>query len=312
MLLLFLGEAAALAVAGIAIGLGLARLLADAAVTMTASTVSTLYIAAVSAPPEMNIGHLWIGDRDRPAAVADRRRDSRARGEPRAADRRDARPRHARHAACASSRPRWSSPFVFLAVAYALAQLPPIGRRPVFGYMSSFAIVIGARVPGAGDHVWPRAARPDGRCGGGSASKGLLAHANLTSAIPRLSISVAALAVSLAMMVAIAVMIGSFRDTVVYWVGQTLQADLFIGPGIRPTVGSEQTVSEDVIATLAHASGRSTALDRFRNVDLVYEGNLAVLGAGSFDVVLDHGGLLFKSPANARDERARARSARTR
>ena len=67
--------------------------------------------------------------------------------------------------------------------------------------------------------------------------EGLLAHANLTSAIPRLSISVAALAVSLAMMVAIAVMIGSFRDTVVYWVGQTLKADLFIGPGIRPTVG---------------------------------------------------------------------------
>ena len=33
---------------------------------------------------------------------------------------------------------------ILLAVAYALAQLPPIGRRPVFGYMSSFAIVIGA------------------------------------------------------------------------------------------------------------------------------------------------------------------------
>jgi putative ABC transport system permease protein len=59
-LMLFLGEAAALAVAGIAIGLGLARLLADAAVTMTASTVSTLYIAAVSAPPDMNINHVWV------------------------------------------------------------------------------------------------------------------------------------------------------------------------------------------------------------------------------------------------------------
>ncbi len=131
--------------------------------------------------------------------------------------------------------------------------------------------------------------------------EGLLAHANLTSAIPRLSISVAALSVSLAMMVAIAVMIGSFRDTVVYWVGQTLKADLFIGPGIRPTVGSEQTVSEDVIATLA-SHPQVAALDRFRNVDLVFEGNLAVLGGGSYDVVLDHGGLLFKSPENARDE----------
>jgi putative ABC transport system permease protein len=135
--------------------------------------------------------------------------------------------------------------------------------------------------------------------------EGLLAHANLTSAIPRLSISVAALSVSLAMMVAIAVMIGSFRETVVYWVGQTLQADLFIGPGIRPTVGSEQTVSEDVIATLAKHPD-VLLLDRFRNVDMVYEGNLAVLGAGSFSVVLDQGSLLFKSPADAREQMRQA------
>ena len=97
-LLLFLGEAAALAVAGIAIGLGLARLLADAAVTLTASTVSTLYIAAVSAPPEMNISHLWtaiaIGLPLSLVAAAIPAR----RGEPRSADRGDARPRHARHA----------------------------------------------------------------------------------------------------------------------------------------------------------------------------------------------------------------------
>ena len=141
--------------------------------------------------------------------------------------------------------------------------------------------------------------------GRGLGVEGLLAHVNLTSAIPRLSISVAALSVSLAMMVAIAVMIGSFRETVVYWVGQTLQADLFIGPGIRPSVGSEQTVSEDVIERLA-THPQVEALDRFRNIDLVYEGNLAVLGAGSYDVVLAYGGLLFKSPANAREELRRA------
>jgi putative ABC transport system permease protein len=127
---------------------------------------------------------------------------------------------------------------------------------------------------------------------------GLLAHANLTSAIPRLSISVAALAVSLSMMVAIAVMIGSFRDTVVYWVGQTLQADLFIGPGVRPTVGSEQTVSADVIDVVTRHPD-VVAVDSFRNVDLIYNDHLSVLGAGSFDVVLSHGALLFKSPSDA-------------
>ncbi len=297
-LLLFLGEAAALAVAGIAIGLGLARVLADAAVTMTASTVSTLYIAAASAPPEMNITHLWVAiaiglplsliAAAIPALEASRVPPTAAM---RGHDTLDMRVRFKPAALIVAA--------VFLTAAYALAQLPPIGRRPVFGYMASFAIVIGAAflVP-AIMYGLARLGRVTLRRRLGV--EGLLAHANLTSAIPRLSISVAALSVSLAMMVAIAVMIGSFRDTVVYWVGQTLKADLFIGPGIRPTVGSEQTVSEDVIAAIARHPAVAS-IDRFRNVDMVYEGNLAVLGAGSYDVVLEHGGVLFKSPVNARD-----------
>ena len=39
--------------AGAAIGLGLARLLADAAVALTASTVSTLYVATAAVPPAL-------------------------------------------------------------------------------------------------------------------------------------------------------------------------------------------------------------------------------------------------------------------
>ncbi|MEO7156353.1 MAG: FtsX-like permease family protein, partial [Vicinamibacterales bacterium] len=302
-LMLFLGEAAALAVAGIAIGLGLARLLADAAVGLTASTVSTLYIAAVSAPPEMSLTHVWVAiaiglplsliAAAIPALEASRVPPTAAM---RGHDTLEMRVRF-KPAALAIA-------FVILAVAYGLAQLPPIGRRPVFGYLSSFAIVIGSAflVP-AIMYGLAKISRLFLRRRLGV--EGLLAHANLSAAIPRLSISVAALSVSLAMMVAIAVMIGSFRDTVVYWVSQTLQADLFIGPGIRPTVGSEQTVSEDVITTLA-THPDVVMLDRFRNVDMVYEGNLTVLGAGSYQVVLDQGSLLFKSPANAREELRRA------
>jgi putative ABC transport system permease protein len=115
-----------------------------------------------------------------------------------------------------------------------------------------------------------------------------------------LSIAVAALAVSLSMMVAVAVMIGSFRDTVVYWVGQTLQADLFVGPGMQPTVGSEQTLSTPVI-TAVRDHPDIEAVDPFRNIDVVFKGNLVVLGAGNFDVVLSHGSLLFKEPADGRE-----------
>lgn len=302
-LFLFLGEAAALAIAGIGLGLGLARLLADAAVALTSATVSTIYIAAAAAPPDMNWGHVWLAAAiglplSLLAAAIPALEASRV--EPTAAmrghDTLDMRLR---------LRPMMvMAPAAVLLLALGLAQLGPVDGRPLFGYLSSFAIVIGAglMVP-AIMFTLARAGRLVLRRRLGV--EGLLAHANLTSAIPRLSISVAALSVSLSMMVAIAIMIGSFRDTVVYWVGQTLQADLFVGPGIRPTVGSEQTLSADVIAALQrHPEVR--ALDSFRNVDLVYEGNLTVLGAATFDVVLAHGSLLFKSPANAREELRRA------
>ena len=298
-LLLFLGEAAALAAAGIVLGLGLARVLADAAVTLTSSTVRTLYIAAVAAPPDLNLSHVWtaiaIGlplsliAATVPALEASRVPPTAAmRGHDTLEMRTHLRP---------------SSlilPFILLAIAYGLAQLPPIGRRPAFAYASSFALVIGAAclVP-AIMFALARIGRAVLRRRLGV--EGLLAHANLTAAIPRLSISVAALAVSLSMMVAIAVMIGSFRDTVNYWIGQTLRADLFIGPGIRPTVGSEQTVSPEVITTLGKHPD-VVALDEFRNLDLIYEGNLAVLGGGSYSVVLEQGSLLFKSPADAREQ----------
>ena len=300
---LFLGEAGALAAAGIVLGLGLARLLADAANTLTSATVRTLYIAAVSAPPEMNIGHVWtaiaIGLPLSLAAAAVPALEA-SRVAPTAAMR-----GHDVLEMRSRLRPRMLVlPVVLLVIAYGLAQLPPIGRRPMFAYASSFVLVIGAAflVPAIMFGLARLGRRLLRRRLG---VEGLLAHANLTSAIPRLSISVAALSVSLSMMVAIAVMIGSFRDTVVYWVGQTLKADLFIGPGIRPTIGSEQTVSPDVLATLGKHPD-VVALDQFRNVDLVYDGNLAVLGAGSFEVVLDYGGLLFKTPADARDQMRRA------
>ena len=68
---------------------------------------------------------------------------------------------------------------ILLAVAYGLAQLPPIGRRPVFGYASSFALVIGAAF------LVPAIMFGLARLGRGSLRRrlgveGLLAHANLT------------------------------------------------------------------------------------------------------------------------------------
>ncbi|MGQ0734160.1 MAG: FtsX-like permease family protein [Acidobacteriota bacterium] len=300
---LFLGEAAALGLAGTVLGIGLGRLLADLAVGFTSATVSTLYIATAAAPPDLTWGLVglafavgvplslaaaWMPAREASLVAP----TAAIRGH----DQLDMRVRFTPRALVA--------PAIVLAVAAWLARLGPVDGRPLFGYASSFATVIGAAllVP-ALIYGLARALRAPLRRALGV--EGLLAHANLAAAIPRLSISIAALAVSLSMMVAVAVMIGSFRATVEYWVGQTLQADLFIGPGVRPTVGAVQTLSSPVIdAVRTHPAVE--ALDAFRNIDLVYNGNLVVLGAGNFDVVISHGSLLVKEPADGRDALRRA------
>jgi putative ABC transport system permease protein len=195
-------------------------------------------------------------------------------------------------------------PGLLLGLAAWLATFGPIGRVPAFGYASTLAVIAGASllVPAV---IFALAAvsRPALRRVFGV--EGLLAHANLASAIPRLSISVAALAVALSMMVAIAVMIGSFRETVRYWVSQTLKADLFIRPGSRTGPSGDQTMSPEVVrAMTGHPA--VDAVDAFRNTEITYEGDRVLLAAGTFEVAATHGALLFRSPA---DGRAALRSA---
>ena len=295
---LFLGEAAVLGIAGTILGIVLGRVLAEFAVRLTSATVSTLYIATAAGTPQLTwtlvavgfaIGFplaliaAWLPAREASLVT------------PTAAMRgHDQLTSRVRLGASA-----FIIPAVVLASAGGLALLGPVDGKPVFGYLSSFVTIIGASllVPAI---VFALARGLRGTLRRTLGVEGLLAHANLTAAIPRLSISIAALAVSLSMTVAVVVMIGSFRDTVVYWVGQTLQADLFVGPGIRPTVGSAQTLSQTVVdAVRGHPD--VDAVDTARNIDFVYEGNLVVLAAGNFDVVLDRGALLFKEPPDARD-----------
>ncbi|HQZ38515.1 MAG TPA: FtsX-like permease family protein [Vicinamibacterales bacterium] len=302
-LALFLGEAAVLGLAGTVVGIGLGRALADAAVGLTSSTVSTLYIATAAATPALSAWHVGVAfaigvPLSLLAAVLPAREASQV--PPTAAmrgnDRLDSR-RRLRASALLL-------PAAVLAAAGGLAMLGPVNGRPLFGYAASFATIMGASL------LVPAIIYGLARALGGVLRRllgveGMLAHANLAAAIPRLSISIAALAVSLSMMVAVAVMIGSFRDTVAYWIGQTLQADLFIGPGVQPTVGSEQTLSATAMAAVG-AHPDVEVVDSFRNIDLVYNGNLVVLGAGNFDIVLSHGSLLFKSPADGREALRRA------
>jgi putative ABC transport system permease protein len=294
-LALFLGEALLLSLAGCAVGILIGRVLADAAVGLTATTVSTLYIANASAPPALTSGEILVAfaagvplsllAAALPALEAARVTPLAAmRGADRLESRFHLRPR------------QLGLPVVLLAAGGWLATRPAVGGVPVAGFVSAFVLVFGAAalVPVVLFGLGRLGRRWVGRW---FSVEGLLANANLSGAIPRVSISVAALAVALSMMVAIAIMIGSFRETVVHWVGQTLVGDLYVGPSTRSGGARLPTLSAGV-EDRVRRHVQVEAVDGFRSVSIVYGGAPVTLVAGDFRVLLERGRLLFKAPAD--------------
>jgi putative ABC transport system permease protein len=300
---LFVGEAAALAAAGAALGVPAGWLLAHGAVRLTSTTVNTLYIATAAVVPALawrdavvavalGIG-LSLLAAAAPALEASRVTPLAAL---RGTDRLEARYRVGRR--------QLALAVCLLVAAGAFSRLGPLGGVPIFGFGAAIATVFGVAflVPAALGLLARFGARAVAALFG---VEGQLAHANLSGAIPRVAVSIAALAVSLSMMVAIAIMIGSFRETVIYWVSQTLQADLYMSTARRSSVDTQSTISPELETAVASLPAVA-AIDRFRTLNLVYDGRLTVLGSGDFGVLLAHGNLVFKEPA---DGKAALRSA---
>ncbi|HEV8484289.1 MAG TPA: FtsX-like permease family protein [Blastocatellia bacterium] len=302
---LFLGEALLFALAGAGIGLGLGRLMANAAIRFTATTVETFYVAsaATQTAGAQSIGLAEIVlafavalplasiAASLPALEASRVRPIEAmRGADRLAG------------AFKPSLKLTALALVLFGLGYALSRLDAVNGLPLFGYAAALSLTFGGAflVPAS---LW-LACRIGGRISAGVAraveAEGKLASANLNGAIPRVSISVAALAVSLAMMVAISIMIGSFRLTVSYWLDQTLKADIYAKPVTRTSALAEGEIDEQAVASI-RGDPQVAAVDPFTSRQVSYQGNLISLGAGDFGVLLEHGRLLFKVPSDARD-----------
>jgi putative ABC transport system permease protein len=299
-LALFLGEALMLATIGTLIGLGLGRLLANAAVRATATTVDTFYIASAATESAAQ-NSLTLADMlfafaialplalvaaFAPAFEASRVRVIEAmRGARRLA------------ASFNPSRKFMVMATGLFALGLLLSRLPAIKGLPLFGYLAAVSLLFGGAllVP----HTLLFACKLIGRMMGLFFRRfnieAKLASANLRGAIPRVSISVAALAVSLAMMVAISIMIGSFRETVTYWVNQSLVADIFARPITRNSTTVESEIADKAIQMI-QADPAIDAVHTYASQSLTYEGNLIALGSSDFSIFARHGQLLFKSP----------------
>ena len=302
---LFLGEAALLAMAGAGLGLPAGWLLAQAAVRLTSTTVNVLYITSAATVPALGAGDLLLACAVAiPLALAGAAIPAaEAAGVTPIAAVRDV-DRFVRDRRF----PRRSAALAVLlfGAGWWLSTREAVGGLPVFGLGAALSVVFGAAA------LVPAVLELLRRVGRATLWRwfgvdGLLAHANLSASVSRLAVSVAALVVSLAMLAAIAIMVGSFRDTVGYWVGQTLQGDLFVATADRAPLGPAVTISAATERRLA-AHPAVAALDRFSNVDLPYgpDRDLIILGAGDFEVLLEHGGLLFKTPTDGRAAMRRA------
>jgi putative ABC transport system permease protein len=95
-------------------------------------------------------------------------------------------------------------------------------------------------------------------------------------------------------------MVSSFRETVIYWVSQTLVADLYVGPASR-RAGAQETTVPDEVESIVRAHPQVAAVDSFRAMTVPYRDSRIFIGSGDFRVLLEHGHLLFKAPARALD-----------
>ena len=129
---------------------------------------------------------------------------------------------------------RTTTPLIVAAIicfaAAALAsRIPPLNGLAIGGYVAVTLVVAGfsllapSIVRRTSSILRPLLTRAFGIVG-------RLATASLPASLRRTSVASAALSLAIGMMVAVALMVGSFRETVRIWVDQTVKSDLWLRP----------------------------------------------------------------------------------
>ena len=184
-----------------------------------------------------------------------------------------------------------------LALAYALTFAPAVDGIPVAGYAAGLLIIFGASlcVPIAIALV----SNGMRRLTADVSPAGAIGASNLGASIRRNSVAVASLMVAIAMMVSVAILIGSFRTTVVAWADDTIKADLFVRPLGLQDASYDARFSPSVARAIRRVPGVA-AVDTFRAISIPYRGTLSTLAATDFTSVADRNKLRFLGAVDTR------------
>ncbi len=180
-----------------------------------------------------------------------------------------------------------------------LTQLPPINHFPYFGFFSVFLIILGLSLLSPAILLWTRD-RLRFFCKKHFGGEGLLACMNLSQNVGRNALAVSSLAIAFMMVISMSIMVHSFRQTVIIWIDQTLQADLFVRVAGGRDIDYQHTLPSESVEKLKSLKGIA-AVDQFRALDITYNDLPVVLAAGDFSVLSQYGNLMIKSGPPAQE-----------
>lgn len=193
-----------------------------------------------------------------------------------------------------------------LLAAAAVAAWTVAQHRPRGGFGSAFLVVAGFSLLAPAFTLaceWLGRA-PVAALGG---VEGRMGARYLRDALARASVVVAALVVAVGMLVALTVMVGSFRRTVDTWITQTVRGDLYIEPaGHRSTLGA--TVLPESLLEATRALPGVAAVDTYRGTPVRLGDRLAFVVGVEFAVQERHGSIQLVGGAPAAPALARART----
>jgi len=171
--------------------------------------------------------------------------------------------------------------------------LPPIGGFPYFGFLAVFLVIMGLSFLSPSALLLGRDLLR-GICKKYFGGEGFLASMNLSQNIGRNSLAISSLAIAFMMIISMSIMVHSFRQTVIVWIGQTLKADLFVRVAGGRDIDYQYTLPGDRVEDIRKISGVA-AVDLFRAQDISYNDKPAVLGSGDFEALSHYGNLVIKS-----------------
>lgn len=149
---------------------------------------------------------------------------------------------------------QWSTPWfaiVCLVLAILFTQLPPLFELPIFGYLAIALLLIGgiALMPRFSAGVFSMGLTAS-RGSTWSGAVSTLVLARLANAPNQAAIALGGVLASFSLMVAMAIMVTSFRVSVDDWLGHVLPADLYVRAVAVGNQGGFQSAEQDAIADL--------------------------------------------------------------